>query len=246
MSAPAPVRRALTTFAAVVAVTLGGGLALGSALPGLSGRQRAFLVLLVLTGAVLTSARRFGTWRDLGVCGPRRWMDSHLLVVPALLSITPLVLGVRVPAPGLLPLLVVGYALTGLTEELLWRGIVQRVLAPLGSTRAVLLTAALFGLAHLPNVVFRGSAALVLAQAWGAFCFGVGYGALRERTGTLVPLIALHATTDLAAAIGAVPAIPVLVAQDVVLLTLGLVLLHQRQDRLDHLAEPARPAPRTP
>jgi membrane protease YdiL (CAAX protease family) len=99
------------------------------------------------------------------------------------------------------------------------------VLGPLGAGRAVLITAALFGLAHLGNLVYRDSAAMVLAQAWGAFCFGVGYGALRHRTGTLVPLMVLHFVTDLAAAIGAVPTIPTLVAQDVVLLGMGLWLI---------------------
>jgi hypothetical protein len=39
--------------------------------------------------------------------------------------------------------------------------------------------------------------------------------------------MALHFVTDLAAAVGALPKIPMLVAEDVVLLTLGLVLLRR-------------------
>lgn len=128
-----------------------------------------------------------------------------------------------------------GYLFTGIAEELLWRGIVQRTLAPLGTTRAVLLTSALFGAAHLANLVFRDHPGLVLAQAWGAFCFGVGYGAVRARIDTIVPLIGLHLVTDLAAAVGAMPKIPTLVAQDVVLLGFGLVLLRRDRPALDRV-----------
>lgn len=38
---------------------------------------------------------------------------------------------------------------------------------------AVLLSSALFGLSHLVNLLFWDNPALVLAQVWGAFCFGV-------------------------------------------------------------------------
>jgi uncharacterized protein len=90
---------------------------------------------------------------------------------------------------------------------------------------AVLLSSALFGAAHLTNVLFRGNPALVAAQAVGAFSFGVGYAALRVRTGTIWPLMVLHMLTDLLAAVGGLPRIPILVAQDVILLGYGLFLL---------------------
>ena len=218
-----PPRRAVALFAGYVAISLGVGTAL---LPlGLDGQTRALIACAVLTVVVIAVAPRFGTWRELGVTAPRQWQRPAQLVVPTLLALSPLVLGVAPLSAGRLAFLVTGYALTGVLEELMWRGIVQRVLAPLGNARAVLLTAALFGAAHLGNLVYRDSAVLVLAQAWGAFCFGVGYGALRARTGTIVPFVVLHFVTDLAAAVGAVPAIPVLVAQDVVLLGLGLWLI---------------------
>ena len=222
------VRVAVALFGAYAGVSLAAGA--GLTVLQLSGMVRAFIACALLTAIVLAAAPRFGTWRELGVVAdPTEWRDRGLLVVPALLAISPLVFGTAPVGLGRLSFLVVGYALTGVLEELMWRGIVLRVLSPLGLTRAVLLSAALFGAAHLGNVLFRDSVGLVVAQAWGAFCFGVAYGVLRARTGTLVPLMVLHFVTDLAAAVSAGPTIPLLVAQDVVLLGMGLWLLRPVQ-----------------
>ena len=148
-----------------------------------------------------------------------------MLVVPALITLVPLLGGVRSIQGGTVAVLVIGYVITGFMEEMLWRGAVQRILAPTGTAKAVWLGSVLFGAAHLTNVLFRDSVALVLAQAFGAFCFGVGYAALRWRTNTIWPLMVLHLATDLFAAIGGLPKIPVLVGQDVVLLALGAYLI---------------------
>lgn len=222
-----PLRRALALWTVVLATIAGGGLLTGLLLPDADGTMRALLVLTVLFAITLGIAPRFGTWSELGVNRPADRRRARLLLVPAAVAISPLALGVDVPAGEDVLVLLVGYALTGVTEELLWRGICQRVLAPLGLRRSVLITAALFGTAHLANVFFRDNVALVLAQAWGAFCFGVGYGAVRTRIGTIVPLMVLHFVTDMAAAVGALPKIPMLVAEDVVLLSLGIVLLRR-------------------
>ena len=226
-----PARKGVAVLGAVLAVTVGGGLVTEALLPDATGMQRALVVTVVLTGMVVAVAPRWGGWAGLGVTGPAQWRRPALLVLPLLLALSPLAFGVRsVPAAELL-VLVAGYLLTGFYEELLWRGLVQRFLAPLAPLRGVLLGAALFGLSHLGNVLYRDSVGLVLAQAWGAFCFGVGYAALRRRVGSVVPLMALHALTDLCAAVTAGPTIPLLVAQDVVLLTLGLVLVTRPERR---------------
>lgn len=224
--------KALALWAVVMVVTAGGGLLTRTYLPELDGTTRALLVVEVLFALALVAAPFLGSWRELGVTRPAAWRQPGLLVLPLVVAASPLVLGVRPVGSGLLLVLVVGYLLTGVTEELVWRGFALRLLAPLGTSRAVLLGAALFGAAHLANVFFRDSSGLVLAQAWGAFCFGVAYGALRCRTGTIVPLMALHALTDLAAAVGNVPKVPVLVAEDVVLLAFGLLLLVRAPSRV--------------
>ncbi|HEU5038924.1 MAG TPA: CPBP family intramembrane glutamic endopeptidase [Nocardioides sp.] len=221
--------KALGLWAAVMVVTAGGGLLTRTYLPDVDGTVRALLVVEVLFALALLAAPLLGSWRQLGVNRPAEWRHRALLVLPLVVAVSPLALGVRSVGADVLLVLVVGYALTGVVEELVWRGMALRLLAPLGTGRAVVAGAALFGAAHLANVFFRDSTGLVLAQAWGAFCFGLAYGAVRVRTGTIVPLMALHALTDLAAAVGNLPRIPVLVAEDVVLLAYGMALLARRR-----------------
>ena len=91
----------------------------------------------------------------------------------------------------------------------------------------------LFGASHLANVLFRDNVTLVAAQAVGAFCFGVGYAAIALQIGTLWPLMVLHALTDLFAAVGSLPKIPILVGQDIILLIVGLWLLRGNRAHQD-------------
>ena len=223
----------LLLWAGTLTITVVGGVVTRTVLPDASGTVRALVVLVVLTVAVVVLRPLFGSWASLGVNGPQAWSRPALWWLPLLLALSPLLLGAQQLAASTWLILVTGYTLTGFTEELLWRGIAQRLLAPLGPARGVLVGSALFGLAHLGNVLFRDGVALVVAQAWGAFCFGVGYAALRRRTGTIVPLMALHLLTDLCAAVGAGPAIPFLVGQDVVLLTLGSFLMVRNSRRVE-------------
>ena len=217
--------KALGLWVAAMAVTAGGGLLTRAYLPGLDGTVRALLVVELLFAMALVAAPFVGSWRQLGVNRPAEWRHQRLLVLPLVVAVAPLALGFHPVGTDVLLVLVVGYALTGVVEELVWRGMALRLLEPLGIRAGVVAGAALFGAAHLANVFFRDSTGLVLAQVWGAFCFGLAYGALRVRTGTIVPLMALHALTDLAAAVGNLPKIPVLVAEDVVLLAYGIALL---------------------
>jgi uncharacterized protein len=226
-----PRRVALLVLVGQLIVVGVGALIAAALLPNSDGTTRSLVaaVLLLLFSVVVarTVAVRNGGWRALGLIGRTEWRDTKLLAVPALLSLIPLLGGLRSIEGSALAVLVVGELITGFMEELLWRGAVQRILAPIGIAKAVWVGSVLFGAAHLANVLFRGSVALVVAQAFGAFCFGVGYAALRWRTKTIWPLMVTHSTTDLFAAIGGLPKIPILVGQDVVLLALGAYLIHR-------------------
>jgi hypothetical protein len=225
----APRRQALLVHAAATATVAVGALVSRALLPQASSLVRSLVVSLPLVVLAPVLATRLGGWRSAGVNRPREWHDLHLLVLPALLTLVPLLGGLRQVDRATLAVLVTGYVLTGFFEETIWRGVVLRALAPTGPLRAALFGSVLFGAAHLTNVLLRENAALVAAQAVGAFCFGFGYAALRLRTGTIVPLMVLHMLTDLLAAVGGLPKIPVLVGQDVVLLVLGLVLLRHHR-----------------
>jgi membrane protease YdiL (CAAX protease family) len=224
------VKAQLVYVGSTLTVSLG-ALATRFAMPGSDGLTRSLaasagLLVFAVVVARAVAVRNAG-WGSLGLTHPRDWRNKRLLILPALITLVPLLGGLRSVEAGTAAVLVAGYVLTGFMEETLWRGAVQRILAPTGTAKAVWLGSALFGAAHLVNVAFRDSVALVVAQAFGAFCFGVGYAALRWRTNTIWPLMVLHLTTDLFAAVGGLPKIPVLVGQDVVLLVLGAVLVRK-------------------
>ncbi len=167
-----------------------------------------------------------GWWRAIGFNGAAQWRDLRLLILPAVvILVLPLLAGVEPVEGGSLLYLSVGYLLVGLREETLYRGLILRILRPLGVMRSVLLTSVLFGLAHLTNLFVRANPALVLAQAVGSFCDGVGFAALRLRTNTLWFLIALHAAHDLLLKYTTLPAIPLDVVQVTILLIYGLWIL---------------------
>jgi membrane protease YdiL (CAAX protease family) len=81
---------------------------------------------------------------------------------------------------------VLGGLVVPLGEELLFRGLGYGVLRPLGRVVAVLVTAGVFALAHGLNVVFAA-----------AFVLGVVNALLYERTGSIWPSAATHATFNL-------------------------------------------------
>ncbi|MEJ2860962.1 CPBP family intramembrane glutamic endopeptidase [Actinomycetospora flava] len=80
----------------------------------------------------------------------------------------------------------VGGLLVPLGEELLFRGLGYGVLRRVGRVFAVIVTAAIFALAHGLNVVFAA-----------AFVLGVVNAVLYERTGSIWPPAASHATFNL-------------------------------------------------
>ncbi len=179
----------------------------------------------MLVAALIALVSALGWWRVIGLNRPAAWRALPLLWLPgAAMLILPLLKGITLPSLGTLAFWIVGYALTGFYEETLMRGVVLRVLRPRGVIQAVLLSAALFGLLHVTNVLFRNPM-IVLAQMVGAASEGVGLAALRLRTNTLWTVIALHAVEDLVLKLSALPVIPVNVAQSIIMLGYGLYLL---------------------
>lgn len=166
-----------------------------------------------------------GWWRTVGFNRPAQWRSMALLALPAAVFVLlPFARGARSLDAGTAAFYVLGYALTGFYEEGFFRGTLMRVLRPLGVTRAVFIGAALFGAAHLVNVLFRNPF-IVIAQAIGAFTDGVGLAALRLRTRSLWGVIILHACHDLFLQYTRLPKIPLDVLQDTIMLCYGVYLL---------------------
>ena len=138
------------------------------------------------------------------------------------------------PDPSTLVALAVGYAATGVYEELWFRGVVLRAALPLGPGRAAALSAVVFGASHLANILFGQNAAITAAQAVGAAAFGFGYAVLRLRTNAVWVLAGTHAVLDLllhTTGLHGGALWVVMVGQDVVLFIVGLVALRTIRGR---------------
>ncbi|MBD3782103.1 MAG: CPBP family intramembrane metalloprotease [Micrococcales bacterium] len=221
-----PVRAVLALVGLSIGVTVAGSLVVGLVAPASDPLLRRLPVVLALLAMSLVVARRVG-WSSLAAGGPSTWRSLGWLAAPVLVALVPLAWGWS-PDRSTLAVLVVGYAATGLYEELWFRGVVLRAALPLGPGRAAALTAAVFGASHLPNILFGQNAAVTVAQAVGAATFGFGYAVLRLRTDALWALAATHAVLDLllhTTGLHGGALWGVMVGQDVVLGVVGLVAL---------------------
>jgi uncharacterized protein len=117
-------------------------------------------------------------------------------------------------APGLLPVIgnlsfgfqaspfpiVMGFLLLALTsgfnEELIFRGLILRAFLPRGPLAAVLISAAFFGFAHLPNAFSVSSLPYVLVQVVYSLAFGFAFGAMVVRGRNLWPVMIAHALAN--------------------------------------------------
>lgn len=114
---------------------------------------------------------------------------ATLLLVPLLAMALGLVAWQPKWPQGLLLWLAVNLGVAVLAEELLFRGLLQNALIKrLGIWPGLLLTAGLFGAAHLP---FSALFAVV------ATCAGLGYGLAFHYSGRISLAIALHAAVNL-------------------------------------------------
>ena len=227
-----PLATAIWLAVAWAVISAGAVLAARQLFPGLDDTETALvaLCLLALGTFALIAVRRW--WTDVGFNTPTKWRDLRLLVVPTLLVLIPFAGGFEHSDETALWVLLLGYVLTGLAEEAFFRGVMLRVLQPTGPMKAAIISSVLFGLVHLGNILTRGEPGIVASQAVGAACFGFGYAALRLRTNTIWPLVALHALTDLCLHLGGLPLIPVAVGQDIILLAYGVLLLRGFQSDL--------------
>jgi membrane protease YdiL (CAAX protease family) len=104
--------------------------------------------------------------------------------------------------------LLMGAIVSGVVEEVAFRGYMQSQLERFGSTQAIMLTSVVFVFAHITHGV-----AALLVMAPGYFIASWLYGLLAFRSGSILPGIGLHVVGD------ALYAFIVLLGGDVTLLT---------------------------
>lgn len=204
------------------------------ALPGYSvtGWSQSLVLVLICAGILLALIAVFRWWVPAGFTRPRDWRQPSVYWLPAVLLLVPFLGGVKPVPASALGLLLLGYLATAVFEEGFWRGVMVRILLPVGVWPAVLISSLLFGLAHLANSALRGVSVIIAAQAFGAAVQGIGFAALRLHTNTVWPLIALHAAHDLFLQMGTLP-IPLVEAPVATITAIyGIIVLRRhRYDR---------------
>ena len=224
-----PLAGSLTIWAVDIVFVLAGAALLTALFPSMLGYGRGLSqsLVLVLVGALLVAAllTGFGWWRLAGFVGTAKWRNLHVLWLPVLILVLPLLGGVRPMPTNELLTLVVGYAATAFFEEALYRGVVLGLLRPRGIWSAVIISSVLFGLVHLSNIALRGNPGLIALQALGAATGGVGMAAIRVRTRTIWPGIGLHALHDLFLQLGRLPVPLVSALNSIILFVYAFYLL---------------------
>lgn len=214
----------------VAVLTIGGAFVLGAVFPWLpgysvTGPSQSLVLVLVLAALAVLAVAGLRWWSRVGFTPVSQWRELRLYWLPVLLLAVPLVAGIKPLAQSAVLVLVIGYVATAVFEETLWRGLVLEILRPLGVWPAVLGSSLLFGLGHLSNAALRGFSVLILLQAFGAAVQGIGLAALRVRTNTIWPLIAVHALHDLSLQLGTLPIAAVEAPISTVLAVYGIYLL---------------------
>ena len=187
-------------------------------------------------------------WIPVGLKGPDRWRDMRLLWLPVvvLILIWMVAESSGLPEGRVFWFIMINTLLVGISEELMFRGILfYGAASKFDWRRAVWITALVFGLIHALNGLITGDIGAAVLQALLASLFGVWTVALRLRLNTVIPLMILHWLWDFGvfslSAPGGVTTIfsaglPILFA--IILFLYGLWLLNGCQ-YLDHEVLPA-------
>lgn len=222
-----PVLSAVIIFLVFLSVATLFGLAAKALFPQ---NQPDYIALIGMSVVIALTLSALGWWKQAGFNFPTEWRDSRLVIIPFLIVLgLPFLKGIKTNDAGTLVYLLIGYALTGFMEEGLMRGIVLRVLKPIGTTRSVVISSLLFGLMHIGNLLYRNPF-IVFAQMIGAFVHGIGLSAIRLRTNTIWFPVILHGLHDLALKYTNFPAIPLDVVQVTLLMIYGIYLLRGWKD----------------
>jgi membrane protease YdiL (CAAX protease family) len=140
-------------------------------------------------------------WRDVGLNQMPSGRSLWLTWLPMLYIIAGLAFAVvfGLPPVGVLAWILFNTFLVGLSEELMFRGVLlQAFRRTVSIWPAVWLTTLAFGAIHILNVFMTGELRTALIQSAAAALSGLLFIALRLRTGSLWPCIVVHGLWDFA------------------------------------------------
>ncbi len=204
------------------------------ALSSVKTAETLYLALAAASAVVLISA--FGWWREVGFNRPAPWRNLLLLWFPILVIALTLSGGVRVSGPFFLGAILIAVALESIGSEMLFRGVMWRALAPSGLFRAVLITSLVSGGLTLVRTLSSGPWPEAIYLTLTATCGGFTYAAIRWRTASLWPVIAIHFSLALSIDVAMVQGSTfpyLLLATTVGFIGYGLFLLRNRRVRED-------------
>ena len=159
----------------------------------------ALSYLVIGSGAVLLLSR-LGWWKKAGFTTLGRRRDSALYLLPAIIALLSLSEGISVTSWGDVALFAAFSLIVAWTEEAFFRGLILQTLLPAGIRIAIILSALLFGLPHLFNVLGGlWDPLFVIANTVAAFGIGITFAALVIRTGTIWPPVMIHALVNFTA-----------------------------------------------
>ena len=175
----------------------------GAAVTGRIGLSWALAALFALALLLASSGRR-----EAGLGAPQPWKSLWLACPPMLYALLMLLMAWAGgwPQPRVLLIVACNAALVAISEELMFRAILlQGMLNRYAVWPAVLMSSALFGLAHTANGLATGDVSGALWQALAAALQGVGYAAIRLRTRSVWPMIVVHGLWDYALVTATLP-----------------------------------------
>jgi membrane protease YdiL (CAAX protease family) len=192
--------QALAVLVVWVAITIGPGVFAGAekvSIDRLVSREVGLgFVLAVAFLLVVTATFR---WRGLGLRPPasRRMLAILWMPILYILAILAGAVAVGLPPAGAIAIVLLNTALVGVSEELMFRGILFRgAVERFAIWPAIIITSAIFGLVHTLNGFVTGQFLLSSVQALTAFMSGLFYLAVRIRTRSLYPMVVVHALWD--------------------------------------------------
>ena len=177
-----------------------------------------------------------GWLREAGFNRPAHWRNLRLLWFPLLVCALTLSSGIFISGPASLASTFLTVLVATFGEEVIFRGLVWRALAPNGPVRAMILTSLLSGLLILGRTATDGpwpEAARITALT---VCGGFTYGALRWRTTSIWPVILIHTTFAFAvdiATLGTLTYRLLMLLSTLGFVAYGIYLLRTRQARAD-------------
>ena len=175
----------------------------GAAVTGRIGLSWALAAVFALALLLVSSGRR-----EAGLGAPQPWKTLWLVWPPLLYALLMLLLAWAGgwPQPRVLLIVACNAALVAISEELMFRAILlQGMLDRYTVWPAVLMSSALFGLAHTANGLASGDVSGALWQAVAATLQGIGYAAIRLRTRSIWPMVLVHGLWDYALVTATLP-----------------------------------------